>query len=203
MPSDFPVGTEFWLDSRYAFHQGTDTHGHKALLCGSILIFWPVGNNDECTDGIVRIDVIAEECESPLTVFDLYSNDCIGEIVGDSWLEYAAMHRFMMSPAIVETSTVDAISSLPRAERRRHQRNGGGSSSVRIVKLRRRESAHEPGNGETHREYHHRWVVRAHWRRQWFPGEKSHHSIPIAAHLKGPEEAPLKVPRQTIFNVKQ
>lgn len=42
------------------------------------------------------------------------------------------------------------------------------------------------------REYQHRWVVRGHWRRQYYPSRGSHMPIWINPHIKGPEGAPLK-----------
>lgn len=58
---------------------------------------------------------------------------------------------------------------------------------VSIVHLRRRAPGPE-GNKEW--QLSHRFIVRGHWRRQWYPSEKRHMSIWIRAHSKGPENAP-------------
>ncbi|CRK54608.1 conserved protein of unknown function [Rhodococcus sp. RD6.2] len=42
------------------------------------------------------------------------------------------------------------------------------------------------------RTYSSRWVVRGHWRKQWFPSEDRHHPIWIATYIAGPEGAPIK-----------
>lgn len=82
---------------------------------------------------------------------------------------------------------------VPRAERRRHVRAGlPEPRTVRVLRLRHgvgnaaRVSGDEPG-----RVYRHRWVVRAHWRNQWYPSIGAHRPKWIAPYLAGPEDAPL------------
>lgn len=78
-----------------------------------------------------------------------------------------------------------------RAESRRLQRGDPSvSHKVRIVELRRR-SYPDGSDGESEREYHHRWVVRGHWRNQWHPTVGAHRPIWIAPHIKGPDGAPI------------
>ncbi|WP_342314649.1 hypothetical protein LIX17_25725 (plasmid) [Mycobacterium avium subsp. hominissuis] len=43
------------------------------------------------------------------------------------------------------------------------------------------------------RSYNHRWIVRGHWRRQWYPTLQRHKPIWITDHIAGPEDAPLVV----------
>lgn len=64
-------------------------------------------------------------------------------------------------------------------------------SPVTVVRLRYATSG---GSGASHagREYHHRWMVRGHWRRQWYPSRGSHVPIWISPHIKGPDDAPIK-----------
>lgn len=77
-----------------------------------------------------------------------------------------------------------------RAMRRRAAREQRELPPVRIITLRRaRHSQHEGEHGN--REYHHRWLVRGHWRQQWFRTRQVHRPVWIAPHIKGPEDAPL------------
>jgi hypothetical protein len=76
-----------------------------------------------------------------------------------------------------------------RAARRQLKRAGREPEQVRGVALRRTTSA--DSSGETDREYHHRWIVRGHWRQQWYPSRGVNRPIWIAPHIKGPEDAPL------------
>lgn len=75
-----------------------------------------------------------------------------------------------------------------RAARRRIERQGKEPPSVRVITLRRPASS---GSGESDREYHHQWIVRGHWRQQWYPTRQVHRPVWIAPHIKGPEGAPL------------
>lgn len=76
-----------------------------------------------------------------------------------------------------------------RAARKRLRRNGHGPSAVRVIELRRPERSGSSGDGS--REYHHSWIVRGHWRQQWYPAREVHRPVWIAPHIKGPEDAPL------------
>jgi hypothetical protein len=78
---------------------------------------------------------------------------------------------------------------LDRSTRRRLERQKIEPKPVRIITLRRPKSSSE--HGESDREYHHRWIVRGHWRQQWYPSREVHRPVWIAPHIKGPEDAPL------------
>lgn len=76
-----------------------------------------------------------------------------------------------------------------RAAKRRAAREGHREPPpVRVIALRR-----PPGSGHGHsdREYHHTWIVRGHWRNQWYPSREVHRPTWIAPHVKGPEGLPL------------
>lgn len=74
--------------------------------------------------------------------------------------------------------------SLPRAQRRRLDRFKISHPSVYFVQIGEASESH-PGSGD--REYHHRWLVRGHWRhfsrggRTW-----------VRPYIKGPAGAPWK-----------
>lgn len=77
-----------------------------------------------------------------------------------------------------------------RASVKRLRRAGHEPTPVRVIELRRPKTA--PGApSESGREYHHQWIVRGHWRQQWFPKRQVHRPVWIAPHIKGPEGAPL------------
>lgn len=85
------------------------------------------------------------------------------------------------------SSTEDAV--YDRASRRRFQRMNEEPPRVRVITLRR--SSTSASNSESAREYHHQWIVRGHWRQQWYPARQVHRPVWIAPHIKGPEGAPL------------
>ena len=76
-----------------------------------------------------------------------------------------------------------------RAARKRLRRVGQESAPVRVIRLRRPERGEAGGSSD--REYHHQWIVRGHWRQQWYPSREVHRPVWIAPHVKGPEGAPL------------
>lgn len=86
--------------------------------------------------------------------------------------------------------------SAPRAARRRIAREGPHlDASVRYIDLRRART--EPSDHATDedrastREYRHRWIVRGHWRNQWYPSRNDNRPIWIDTHLAGSGDKPL------------
>jgi hypothetical protein len=77
-----------------------------------------------------------------------------------------------------------------RAAHRRAKREGRDVPRVRVIALRRTGSG---AGGDGTREWHHRWIVRGHWRNQWYPSHEVHRPIWVNPHVKGPEDAPLLV----------
>ena len=66
----------------------------------------------------------------------------------------------------------------------------GVPAEVRVVRLRRTES---PGHDSDHagRDWQHRWVVRMHKVRQWYPSLQQHKVIYRGPYIKGPDDKPL------------
>lgn len=79
----------------------------------------------------------------------------------------------------------------PRPERRRLLRSGFKTPPlVRVVHLRGSRSSRGDGSAGP-KDWRHRWLVRGHWRQQWYPSLESHRPVWIAPHIKGPDDAPL------------
>lgn len=97
---------------------------------------------------------------------------------------------------------VSRLEKPPRSVRRRIQKQTGRKDikNVAIIQLRARENtSHATGTG-TKREYSHSWMVRGHWRNQWYASLGIHKAKWIAPHVKGPDDKPLKNVRK-IFAV--
>jgi hypothetical protein len=92
----------------------------------------------------------------------------------------------LMQQPMVKASDAE----FDRASRRRLQKAGIEPKPVRVISLRRPTST-AGERGESGREYHHKWIVRGHWRQQWYPSREVHRPVWIAPHVKGPEDAPL------------
>lgn len=81
------------------------------------------------------------------------------------------------------------VAEVDRAARRRAHRDGHEPAPVRVIALRR--PAGHSGTGEG-RDWHHRWIVRGHWRNARVGvGREQTRPVWIAPHIKGPEDAPL------------
>jgi hypothetical protein len=72
---------------------------------------------------------------------------------------------------------------------------------VRVVKLRRMYASSETQAHPDAREWACQWIVRGHWRQQWYPKLGRHQPKWITPYVKGPEDRPLKQPRATVFAV--
>lgn len=82
-----------------------------------------------------------------------------------------------------------------RASIRRDQRDGLSAGPVRLLLLRLRRAATvqgAPSDDAAAREFTCRWMVRGHWRQQWYPSRGVHRPIWINPHIKGPDDKPLR-----------
>lgn len=104
--------------------------------------------------------------------------DIAGRALKSAWL--------LMNQPLAEMSEVEP----DRAARKRLRRAGQEPKPVRVIELRRPKHT-GTGTGESGREYQHQWIVRGHWRQQWYPAREVHRPVWIAPHIKGPEGAPL------------
>jgi hypothetical protein len=64
------------------------------------------------------------------------------------------------------------------------------TNPVSVILLRRKSGRGLEG---TEVEWSHRWLVRGHWRQQWYPTLNEHRLIYINPHVKGPESKPFIV----------
>ena len=71
---------------------------------------------------------------------------------------------------------------------------------IKIIQLRRRSPATNGGKSQS-RDYSYRWLVRGHWRNQFYPRSQSHRPRFIPAYVKGPDDKPLKPTQSPIFAV--
>jgi len=89
-----------------------------------------------------------------------------------------------------------------RPERRRLGLPRAASTPlVYVVTLRRTLAIKARERGEHPIEWANRWIVRGHWRQQWFPSQARHRPIWIYPYEKGPEDRPLRTPGARLFAV--
>ena len=72
-------------------------------------------------------------------------------------------------------------------------RKGMRHKDVTVIRLRRSRDGYQApeGDGEGHLTY--QFVVRGHWRNQWYPSLEDHRQIWIAPYVKGPEGTELRL----------
>lgn len=107
--------------------------------------------------------------------------------------ESAMAHRMMS----FWTLCMQEVADLREGEVDRHAKKRMGRANlphrVTVVTLRRRSG--RTAEGESMVEWHHRWIVRGHWRQQPYKnkdtGEIYTQPIWIAPYVKGPEDKPL------------
>jgi len=117
-------------------------------------------------------------------------------------------HRLIMAMCMLMDQTiVEKSAERPNVHaRRRAKERKMSQSDITVVTLRR---AYRKDNGpqsvarETNREWHHRWVVRGHWR--WArvgQGRREIRRVWVAGHVKGPEDKPLKITKK-VYDLKR
>jgi hypothetical protein len=105
--------------------------------------------------------------------------------------------------AFLETRIVDRCRlDIPRAERRRANRESRRIPVIQSIVLRRPEGSPSAEEG-TGRDWSCRWSVRGHWRRQWHGQVQPRKLAYIHSYVKGPADKPYQPPRPTIFHAKR
>jgi len=107
-----------------------------------------------------------------------------------SWLLFWRVLQKLAAETIVKSDPQHP----GRPARREAQRFEMPPSILRVIELRRARS-HKEGSSENGaaRHYTHRWIVRGHWRNQWYPSEGRHKQKYIGEHVKGPDDLDLIV----------
>lgn len=112
-----------------------------------------------------------------------------GELAGGVIDDLLHMAAFLASPFV---KTDPQRAHLANKVRRRYGSRVGDPVAVNVVSLRaevREAVAVERGEGP---QWKQRWLVRGHYRAQWYPSTSSHKVIWVAPYLKGPDGAPLR-----------
>jgi hypothetical protein len=109
------------------------------------------------------------------------------------WIWLQAFFRLSMQ------QLVTADMSIPPRPYARRAKRAGRDPGVLVMKLRRRSQKvyGEDGGEPIERDF--QWLVRGHWRNQWYESLGEHRQIWIAPYVKGPEGKPFKTPDLRVF----
>ncbi|MEV2255971.1 hypothetical protein AB0I94_36360 [Streptomyces sp. NPDC050147] len=118
-----------------------------------------------------------------------------GERINDVHDDFACRYMFAFWRLAAQgittplTSTAGAVPHGPTAP------GEPVDPDVRIIRLSkqvtRSDERADASSGKATRSYHHRWPVRMHKVRQWYPKSQEHRVIWRGPYIKGPAEAPL------------
>ncbi|WP_236669881.1 hypothetical protein [Streptomyces antimycoticus] len=116
-----------------------------------------------------------------------------GGRVEDTYDDFAGRYMFAFWRLIAQGITT---ADHPRNQARTQYVPGRPDSvpydpEVRVVRLAAPSPRASETSGEKRRAYHHRWPVRMHKVRQWYPSRQEHRVIWRGPYIKGPVDAPL------------
>lgn len=141
-----------------------------------------------------------------------YDNPITGKIINELEVadeirrprELAGVFSFVLASLLWIDQTIvvarDAVAN--RALRRRLDKEMVlYNHALKVVVLRRQSSDHDSHSDPKHVEWSCQWIVRGHWRQQFYPGTGERRPLFILPYVKGPEDKPLKAPAPTVFAV--
>lgn len=117
----------------------------------------------------------------------------------DPWHEGYRYPRVFFRLVMQRLTQVET-SAPPRAVRKRHARAGYEPGKLQVVRLRRPAARPAEDRAGKTVEWSQRWLVRGHWRQQWYPSIQAHRQIWISDFVKGPEDKELII-RPRVFDV--
>jgi hypothetical protein len=138
--------------------------------------------------GTLPSEILDEEIE--LNVAD---EDAVRHAVLGLWSFIQAFFRLAGQRIVLRERTQG-----DRKSRRRMARVQPDNDGVLVVKLRRPANP-KHGSGESDVDWAQRWIVGGHWRNQWYPSVEEHRQIWIAPHVKGPDDKPLVLHSDRVY----
>jgi len=120
--------------------------------------------------------------------------------------EVRAVYRWICSAAmfveqrIAESAPVRVGKHVARRANTLHV-----SPTCRVVQMRRldRRRRDDEGEQDAAADWQCQWLVRGHWRQQFYPSANRHVPRWIAPYIKGPFDKPMRIPKPTVFVVKR
>lgn len=100
---------------------------------------------------------------------------------------FALFH--FMAHRLADTQRHIPDRSVRRRAEQNHQAVPAWLTVVTLRRVQPQDAKETRGNAPTRSC---RWIVRGHWRNQWYPAERQHRARFIHAYVKGPADLPLK-----------
>jgi hypothetical protein len=139
---------------------------------------------------LLALHLTAVEFGSPLDAGHMVDEE--GHYTGaDQWWKLVQTTLRLMQQRIA----IRVDTRLPRAARRRAERQGRGIEEVLVIRLRRESGDRREPSGES-ANYSHRFLRDGHWRNHYFPSLKRHRRIRIQPTIVGDPSLPLVIKKR-------
>lgn len=201
---ELPIRAMGWLPMRAGDEDGMESGGVWVMM-------WTHRDDDHSdVSGMTaaRIEYLKSLPHGTLTLthnFWLPYNARGWEVIGDERYSHAAERQWALVQVLwrIGSQVVRTVEKAPRHARKDAKRHGLDREHVTVIKLRRTSSIVSGGpveESEHEDHYSVQFVVRGHWRNQYYPSLKQHRQIWINPHLKGPEDAPFQ-PSKRVYEL--
>ncbi|MFJ4931627.1 hypothetical protein [Streptomyces sp. NPDC088736] len=114
-----------------------------------------------------------------------------GDRVVDRYDDFGARYMFAFWRLLSQGITAVGTSRAPAVHAAAQDDALPQDPDVRVIRLAAPSPRQTDVPGDAKRLYHHRWPVRMHKVRQWYPSQQEHRVIWRGPYIKGPTDAPL------------
>ncbi|MCX4920248.1 hypothetical protein [Streptomyces sp. NBC_00687] len=152
----------------------------------------------ESTETIARLSEDYRQMQDVLTQASQWRAEPVlemGEWAGgrvvDRYDDFAARYMFAFWRLLSQGVTAAGLPQSPAVRAAAQRSDTPQDPDVRVIRLAAPSPRQSDEAGGAKRVYSHRWPVRMHKVRQWYPSHQEHRVIWRGPYLKGPTDAPL------------
>jgi hypothetical protein len=203
---DLPIRAVGWLPMRASNEDGMESGGVWVMM-------WThrdddvVGRSNMTPQDVAGMKQLPHGSLTLVHNFWLPYNVKGWETVTDDRYKGAAARQWGLVQVLwrIGSQVVRTVTMAPRHARKDAKRHGVDREHVTVIQLRKQSSVMSGGSdsdrlGEDEEHYSVQFVVRGHWRNQWYASLGEHRQIWILPHVKGPEDAPFQ-PSKRVFEL--
>lgn len=144
---------------------------------------------------------------SLLHIFTMFDGHIIKHFEGPGYEIVEELLKVWYSIQLLSHQTIGTPVRLDpdRGSRRRFAREFPYTPipMITLITLRRKTVKKDDDEEPARIEWQSRWVVRGHWRKQWYPSLQRHDWKYIHEYVKGPEDKPLRLTERRVFDFRR
>lgn len=211
-PELFPTVSGFALFARPMPSAPDGLHTQRALAGFS----WIVDADRDV--GRVRLSYLTriDSALDAFSIMDVKFGDEVTRQMGTSYWDAATHQPSGTGPDLESVATAQvgaallfleqriAVASKEQVDRLARKRLDKADivyPELRVVRLRTSKHQAPSDNDPNPVDWQYRWLVRGHWRQQYYRSDDEHRPLWITPYVKGPEDKPLKAPNKSVFAV--